>query len=108
MNLGGLSKVACPVRITASAGTKNICFQDATLKTTEGIRSRAGNILFSSSVTPTNGDSLTVRVLDTQMYLNPNWALTGISAFLEGTENPNDQSNVGASDSATSTLYFNV
>jgi hypothetical protein len=106
VNLGGLSKVACPTRITTEAGRRNICFQDSTLKTTDAPRQLSGSILFSSSVTPSTEDTMTVKVIDTQMYLNPNWAVVGKSAFLEGTENPNDLSNVGASDSATATLGF--
>lgn len=104
--LSGLNKVTCPTRITTSGGTKNMCYQDTTLKTSDGLRKVVGSVLFSSSVTPSTLDGLTVTVIDTQEYADPNYAVTGISAFKMGTENPNDYSNVGASDSATGFIQF--
>lgn len=104
--LSGLSKVTCPTRLTTTSGTKNLCFQDVSLKTADGLRKVSGSVLFSASVTPASTDGLTFTVIDTQAYADPNYATVGRTAFKEGTENPNDYSNVGATDSISYFLEF--
>jgi len=101
ISFGGLSKVTCPTRLTSLATHYKICFQDTTLKATEGVRTRQGAILFSGSTTQStlNTEYMEVTILDTQMYADPNYASIGRSAFKLGTEDPNDNSNVGATDS---------
>lgn len=106
VNLAGLSKVTCPARLSTTAATKRVCFQAPTVKTTDGVQVQKGTILFSGSTAAPTTDTLVAQVLDTQEYANPNYAVTGRSAFNEGTENPNTLANVGAADSATASIQF--
>jgi len=111
VSLGGLPEVACPDRLSVDSGRKLMCFQDSTLKSIEHIRILQGSILFSSSTAPGTGtEYMKFDVIDTQMYADPNYAVKGRSAFKEGTEDPNDDSNVGASDgqAADSTDHANT
>ena len=104
--LSGLNKVTCPTRISVGSGRKLFCFQDTTLLSKNGLRTVSGNVLFSSSITPSKTDLLYVTIIDKQMYADPNYATVGISAFKVGAENPNTLADVGASDSVKVGIGF--
>lgn len=97
----GLTAITCPARLSISTERQKYCFQDTTLKSKDGLRVLGATILFSSTKTPADQDNLIITILNSGMYTDPNFASTGISAFKEGAENPNDLSVLGASDSAT-------
>ena len=102
--LTGLSAVPCPSRLSTASGFTKVCFQDTSLLTVSGPKELVGTVLFSSTMLPVNASTITFNVVDTQMYGNPNYKSVGLTAFVEGTQNANDLSNVGKSDSNTGTL----
>jgi hypothetical protein len=106
VTLGSLTKVACPQRLTTSAGRKKICFQDSDIKSSEGVRTVKGSVLFSASTTPSSVDGLFVIVIDTQGYLDPNYVVKGSSGFHENTENLNTNAQIGATDSNQLSVGF--
>lgn len=104
VTISGLSQVTCPSRLSTTSGFTKVCFQDASLSTTESPRTLQGSILASSSITPESNDQITFTVIDSMMYANPNYKSVGFSAFIEGTQNANDLSNVGKADSGSATI----
>lgn len=106
VSMVGLSKVTCPVRLasTASSGRMKICFQADSITKATGTVIAKGSVLFSSFATPNTADTLGIIVIDTQAYSDPNFV--SMTGYHEGTENVNTRANVGASDSASATLYL--
>lgn len=104
--ISGLSTVTCPDRLTTATGRSKVCFQDASLKTANSPMVLSGSVKASDTITPGSNDVLTFTVIDTMMYANPNYKSVGISAFVEGTQNANDKSNVGTPDSNSKTITY--
>lgn len=104
--ISGLNKVDCPTRLSVSTGRTKACFADTSLNTVNSPRELQGSIKFSESVTPASTDNIVVTVIDSMIYANPNYKSVGLSAFVEGTQNANDLSNVGRTDSSTVNLGF--
>lgn len=100
----GLTAVACPSRLSVSTGQTKVCFQDATLLTKNSPREVSGSIIASETIAPVSNSVITFTVIDTIIYSNPNYKSVGLSAFVEGTQNANDLSNVGRADSNSATL----
>lgn len=99
VTMSGLTAVGCPSRLTTSAGRQKYCFQADTVASTAGQTAKKGTITWSASPAVGASEQTTISVLDTQEYADTNFATIGKAAFHEGTQNPADLSNVGASDS---------
>jgi hypothetical protein len=106
VTLGTKTKIPCPIRLTTSAQRKKICYQDTTLLSTDSLRVVSGKIVFSGTTTPGTTDGMTVTIIDTQKYADPNFAIKGYDAFHDGTENLNTNLDVGAADSISYFLEF--
>lgn len=104
ITLGSLSIVTCPDRLSTSAGRTKVCFQDNNLLTANSPQVLTGSIKASDTITPASNDVVTFTVIDTMMYANPNYKSVGLTAFVEGTQNANDKSNVGRADSNSLSL----
>jgi len=82
---------------------------DKQILSSEGIVTFTGSVEIDAT-TACSGtsadDKVTFTVLDTGIYRESNYKTQGFSAFKYGMENPVDDSNVGAGDSADAYLYF--
>jgi len=104
VNFPALTKVPCPDRVTAGADRNQYCFKrDGIILSSEGIVTLSANILLDSSTecdtSGSEAEHLLIYILDTGIYKEPDYRVKGYSAFKYGTENPADNSNIGAGDS---------
>lgn len=105
IKFSSLQKVDCPDRLQESTNFKQYCYQDSrTITTSEGLQVYTGTVIGDtatacpSAAGATVQNQIQVQVLDTQMYIEPDYKTKGISAFKEGTENPISNADVGVGD----------
>ena len=100
----GLSSVPCPGRLTTGAERAQSCYAYSgdMIVHAEGSKLLRGVVTFDSITPASNVDGINIIVLDTGMYQQPAWRTIGISAFREGTENPNTKANIGSSEDSNS------
>jgi len=101
----------CPDRLTAGTDNNQYCFKDdSILESGAGMKRVSCNMVMDSSTTcdtsGTDTEHLEITILDTGIYKESDYKTKGYSAFKYGTENPADNSNIGAGDSAT--YYFGL
>lgn len=97
-----------PQRITATSGYNYYTYELGTLlKSTDAAQKISGTITFSSSTTPSTEDSMTCRIADQADYKKAAYQTLKLSeGFIESAENSETQTDIGAPDSNTGTLYF--
>jgi len=110
LTISGASSVDCPSRITSTQGATQAytCFDTGIewLKSADSLKTFRGSVKFSATTACGTTNGLTGSVIDTGMYLDPNYQTVGYSAFHWATEDENDNSNIGATDSATDFVQF--
>jgi len=103
-NCPSLSEVTCPDRLSPDATENDMCYVlDKVVKSSDGIQTISCNLKFDA----TNGaasDAVEITVMDTGIYRESDYKTKGISAFKFGTENPSNNANIGAGDSATTLI----
>ena len=105
VKMSGVTKVSCPDRVSTAAQHKHYCFQYSDMITSDsGIMMFTGTLYADSSNAPTSNSLVNATVIDTGLYLEPNYKTVGYSALRFGTENPISNADVGAADTAASSL----
>lgn len=97
-----------PQRVTATSGYTYYTYELGTLlKSTDAAQKISGTITFSASTTPSTTDSMTCKIADQADYKKAAYQTLKYSeGFVESAENAETQSDIGAPDSNTGTLYF--
>lgn len=97
-----------PQRITATSNYNYYTYELGTLlKSTDAAQKISGTITFSASTTPSTADSMTCKIADQADYKKAAYQTLKYSeGFVESAENAETQSDIGAPDSNTGTLYF--
>lgn len=97
-----------PQRVTATSGYNYYTYELGTmLKSTDAAQKISGTITFSASTTPSEADSMTCKIADQASWKKAAYQTLKYSeGFVESAENVETQSDIGAPDSNTGTLYF--
>jgi hypothetical protein len=98
VTITGMETASCPDRKTPSTQRKYYCFQGDTVKANQGIQTAQVVFEMDANTAHANGDYITVDVLDTQGYLEANYANKGYAAVKQDTENKDSNADVGAGD----------
>lgn len=98
-----------PKRITATAGYAYYAWAyPKMLSPASGVISSSGTITVLSSVTPSEADSMSCKLIDQATWKVSNYKTTSSidEGFKEGPENSETLADVGGSDSPASSYYF--
>lgn len=105
IDMNSLSSVDCPDRVSTVSGYQDYCFKyDSMLTSGEGIKMFTGTLYADAALAPASNSKLNATILDTGMYIEPDYKTKGFEAFKYGTENPLNNAEVGAADSSVSQL----
>lgn len=100
VSINGLSEVDCPDRISTAENRVAHCFKyDDNIEAGDGIVTFSGYLVCDAATAPSSTDYAKFTVMDTAVYLEPDFKTKGFSAVQYGTENPVDNSDIGAGDS---------
>ena len=109
VSISGASRVTCPDRLSEATDHQKWCFEtNAVIKAKDGIKTYSGSLVMDGTTAAVDGSTAVVTVIDTGIYRESGYKTTGKDAFKYGAENPATNADVGAADSSTATLTFEI